>query len=283
MLELAPRFRNSPKALSELFIGSSGGATERMIPLAAFTTLNPGPTPMQINHQSHLAAVTISFNLAPGKSLSDAATAIRETMATIGAPASIQGAFAGTAASYQEALVNQPFMGAAALVAVYIVLGVLYESFFQPITILSTLPSAGLGALAALMLHSTDFSVVAMIGVLLLIGIVMKNAILLVDFALQSRARGEASEKAITLACSMRFRPILMTTLVSIASAAPLAIGSGEGAELRQPLGVAIIGGLCVCQLLTLYTTPVVFLYIERMERLFARSRAAEAPSPVEG
>ena len=284
VLELAPKFRDSPKALSDLYVGTGGGGgTERMIPFAAFTALNPGPTPMQINHQSHFAAVTISFNLAPGKSLSDAATAIRETMAAIGAPAAIQGAFAGTAASYQEALANQPFMVAAALAAVYIVLGVLYESFFQPITILSTLPSAGLGALAALLLYSTDFSVVAMIGVLLLIGIVMKNAILLVDFALQSRASGEDAEAAITQACSMRFRPILMTTLVSIASAAPLAIGSGEGAELRQPLGVAIIGGLCVCQLLTLYTTPVVFLYIERIERLFARSRAAVAPSPIEG
>jgi multidrug efflux pump len=237
---------------------------------------------MQINHQSHFAAVTISFNLAPGKSLSDAATAIRDTMAKIGAPAAIHGAFAGTAASYQEALANQPFMVAAALAAVYIVLGVLYESFFQPLTILSTLPSAGLGALAALMLNATDFSVVAMIGVLLLIGIVMKNAILLVDFALQSIAGGKDAEAAIILACSDRFRPILMTTLVSIASAAPLAMGSGEGAELRQPLGVAIIGGLCVCQLLTLYTTPVVFLYVERLERFVAQMRGAAAPTLVE-
>jgi multidrug efflux pump subunit AcrB len=237
---------------------------------------------MQINHQSHFAAVTISFNLAPGKSLSDAASAIRDTMTRIGAPRSIQGAFAGTAASYQEALANQPFMIAAALTAVYIVLGVLYESFFQPLTILSTLPSAGLGALAALLLYSTDFSVVAMIGVLLLTGIVMKNAILVVDFALQSLASGEDAETAIKLACSYRFRPILMTTLVSIASAAPLAVGSGEGAELRQPLGFAIIGGLCVCQLLSLYTTPVVFLYIERLERLVPRARGASTPTPVE-
>lgn len=284
VMELAPRFRGSPKALSELHVGTAAeaGAAERMIPLAAFTSLNAGPTPMQINHQSHFAAVTISFNLAPGKSLSDAATAIRDTMAKIGAPAAIHGAFAGTAASYQEALANQPFMVAAALAAVYIVLGVLYESFFQPLTILSTLPSAGLGALAALMLNATDFSVVAMIGVLLLIGIVMKNAILLVDFALQSIAGGKDAEAAIILACSDRFRPILMTTLVSIASAAPLAMGSGEGAELRQPLGVAIIGGLCVCQLLTLYTTPVVFLYIERLERFVAQMRGAAMPTLVE-
>ncbi|MDJ0447248.1 efflux RND transporter permease subunit [Methylocystis sp. JR02] len=292
VLELAPKFRESPNALAELYIGARGGqppvittsrtpinglralslpanASERMIPFASFSSLNAGPTPMQVNHQGHFAAVTVSFNLAEGKALSDAATAISETIAKIGAPGTIQGAFAGTAASYQETLANQPFMVAAALAAVYIVLGILYESFFHPLTILSTLPSAGLGALAALLLCGTDFSIVAMIGVLLLIGVVMKNAIILVDFAIDAeRTRAAPALDAIVEACGMRFRPILMTTLVSIMGAAPLAIASGEGAEMRQPLGVAIIGGLVVSQLLTLYTTPVVFLYVDKAERL---------------
>jgi hydrophobe/amphiphile efflux-1 (HAE1) family protein len=290
VLELARKYRETPNALAELYIGaratapagdlrlqsSAANASERMIPFASFSSLNAGPTPMQVNHQGHFAAVTISFNLAEGKALSDAAEAIKETMAKIGAPTSIQGAFAGTAASYQDALANQPFMIAAALATVYIVLGILYESFFHPITILSTLPSAGLGALAALLLCGTDFSVVAMIGVLLLIGVVMKNAIILVDFAIAAeRARERPARDAIVEACAMRFRPIVMTTLVSIMGAAPLAIASGEGAEMRQPLGVAIIGGLVVSQLLTLFTTPVVFLYVDKAESFIKGLRIA--------
>lgn len=269
VMEVAPRFRDTPNALSELFIGAGAGgaaAAERMIPFAAFSSLNVGRIPIQINHQGHFPAVTISFNLAEGKSLGDAEAAIREAMNGVGAPVSIQGAFAGTAAGYREALANQPVMIAAALATVYIVLGALYESFFHPLTILSTLPSAGVGALAALLLCGTELSIIAMIGVLLLIGVVMKNAIILVDFAIDARrARGLAARDAITEACALRFRPILITTLVTLMGAAPLAIGVGEGAEMRQPLGVAIMGGLIVSQFLTLYTTPVVFLYVDRL------------------
>ncbi|PPD09969.1 MAG: multidrug transporter subunit MdtC [Methylocystis sp.] len=287
VMEVAPNFRKTPNALSELFIGAgrapvarvANASAERMIPFAAFSSLNAGPTPMQVNHQGHQPAVTISFNLAEGKSLSDAAAAIKGTMLNLGAPAGIHGAFAGNAAGYQDALANQPVMIAAALAAVYIVLGMLYESFFHPLTILSTLPSAGGGAAAALMLCGTDLSIIAMIGVLLLIGVVMKNAIILVDFAIDARrSRGFSAEDAIVDACSLRFRPILITTLVAIMGAAPLAIGSGEGAEMRQPLGVAIIGGLIVSQLLTLYTTPVVFLYVDRLARRVGALRAAVVP-----
>jgi hydrophobe/amphiphile efflux-1 (HAE1) family protein len=292
VLELAEKYRETPNALAELYIGARGGApapalsptriaapanaSERMIPFASFSSLNAGPTPMQVNHQGHFAAVTISFNLAEGRALSDAEEAIKETIAKVGAPTSIQGAFAGTAASYQDALANQPFMIAAALAAVYIILGILYESFFHPLTILSTLPSAELGALAALLICGTEFSIVAMIGVLLLIGVVMKNAIILVDFAIEAeRLREYSARDAIVEACASRFRPIVMTTLVSIMSAAPLAIASGEGAEMRQPLGVAIIGGLVVSQLLTLYTTPVMFLYVDKAERFMKGLRMA--------
>lgn len=277
VLELARKYRESPEALGELYIGAAdeSGARERMIPLASTSSLNAGPTPMQVNHQGQLAAVTISFNLAEGKSLSDAAAAISAAIARIGAPPTIRGAFAGTAASYQDALSRQPAMVAAALAAVYIVLGILYESFLHPLTILSTLPSAAVGALAALSLSGTDFSIIAMIGVLLLIGIVMKNAIILVDFAIEAaRFQNIPAREAIVKACALRFRPILMTTLVAIAGAAPLAFGAGEGAEMRQPLGIAIIGGLIGSQLLTLYTTPVVFLYVERLAHLGARAKA---------
>lgn len=286
VMELAPRFRETPNAVSELFISGDRTPAEsavnasagRMIPFAAFSALNAGPMPMQVNHQGYQPAVTISFNLAEGKSLSDAAVAIKEAMHNVGAPAAIHGAFAGNAAGYREALANQPVMIAAALAMVYILLGMLYESFFHPFTILSTLPSAGVGALAALLLCGTDLSIIAMIGVLLLIGVVMKNAIILIDFAIDARrSRGLSPEDAILDACSLRFRPILITTLVAIMGAAPLAFGSGEGAEMRQPLGVAIIGGLVVSQLLTLYTTPVVFLYVDRLARRFGALRDAVA------
>ncbi|WP_036288094.1 efflux RND transporter permease subunit [Methylosinus sp. PW1] len=257
----------------------SSGA-ETMVPLPAFSRLDAGKTPLQVNHQGNFAAITISFNLTEGRSLSDATRAIDETMAAIGAPATIHGVFAGAAASYQDALANQPVLIAAALMTVYIVLGILYESFFHPITILSTVPSAGVGALLALIVCKTDLSIVAMIGVLLLIGIVMKNAIMLIDFAIDAKRRNalEAAE-AIRQACVYRFRPILMTTIVALSSAVPLAFGTGEGSEIRRPLGIAVIGGLIMSQFLTLYTTPVIYLYIDRLQNWRSKIRFWRFPS----
>ncbi|WP_159726065.1 efflux RND transporter permease subunit [Methylosinus sp. Ce-a6] len=285
VMEAAPRRRETLRALDELYIGSGAGAAPRafsprdatsasspvsaaatpMVPFSTFARFDDGVTPLQVNHHGHFAAVTISFNLAEGKSLRDAADAIKDAMAKTGAPATLQGVFAGNAAGYREALANQPLMIAAALAAVYIVLGMLYESFLHPLTILSTLPSAGVGAFLALLACGTELSIIAMIGVLLLIGIVKKNAIILIDFALAAKRRGLGSQQAIREACVARFRPILITTLAALFGALPLALGSGEGAETRRPLGIAIIGGLLISQILTLYTTPVVFLYVERL------------------
>ncbi|TRL22047.1 MMPL family transporter [Methylosinus sporium] len=286
VMEAAPRFRETLESLDELYIGGRVGAATRafsprdptslsnainvvaspMVPFSSFARFGDDVTPLQVNHHGHFAAITISFNLGEGKSLRDAEDAIRDAMTKVGAPATLQGVFAGTATGYRDALANQPLMIAAALAAVYIVLGVLYESFLHPLTIISTLPSAGVGAFLALLGCGAELSIIAMIGVLLLIGIVKKNAIILVDFALDAERRlGMSSDEAIRAACVTRFRPILITTLVALFGALPLALGSGEGAEMRRPLGVAIVGGLLVSQILTLYTTPVVFLYIDRL------------------
>jgi multidrug efflux pump len=250
-------------------------AQETMIPLAAFSKFGPGTTPLAVNHQGHFAATTISFNLPPGKSLSDATDAIEETATKIGMPSTIHGTFQGTAQAYQASLANEPVIIIAALLAVYIVLGVLYESYIHPITILSTLPSAGVGAVLALMAFRTEFDIMGMIGVILLIGIVKKNAIMMIDFALDAeRNHGMDSRAAIYRACLLRFRPIMMTTMAALLGALPLAVGTGEGSELRRPLGISIVGGLIVSQMLTLFTTPVIYLYLDRLRLWFAGWRA---------
>jgi multidrug efflux pump len=238
---------------------------ETMVPLAAFTRYGPGNTPLAVNHQGLFVATTISFNLASGKSLSDAVAAIAGASRQIGLPSSIHGSFAGTAQVFQSSLDSEPILIVAALAAIYIVLGILYESFIHPITIISTLPSAGVGALLALMLLNTEFSIIALIGVILLIGIVKKNGILMIDFAIAAQRDGQAdAREAIFQACLLRFRPIMMTTMAAMLGAVPLALSFGDGGEIRRPLGISIVGGLLISQILTLYTTPVTYLYLER-------------------
>ncbi|MEO5362353.1 MAG: multidrug efflux RND transporter permease subunit [Magnetococcus sp. DMHC-8] len=274
VMEAAPPFLQDPASLGGIHLHTPAGV---QVPLAAVSTVTSTVAPLVVNHQGLFAASTISFNLAPGVSLSQATEAIEETFARLGTP--VQGGFQGTAKVFQASLENQPWLIMAALLSVYIVLGILYESYIHPLTILSTLPSAGVGALLALMATGNDFNLMAMIGVVLLIGIVKKNAIMMIDFALErERTAGIPPQEAIRQACLLRFRPILMTTLAALFGALPLALGSGDGSEMRLPLGISIVGGLFLSQLLTLYTTPVVYLYLDRLRLWFYRRRE---PGPV--
>jgi multidrug efflux pump len=283
VLETAPEFRQDPQKLSEVFLRSSTGGS---VPLGAFTRIEQMSAPLSINHQGQFPVVTVSFNLAPGVALGEAVAAVNQAKQNVGMPASVQTSFQGTAQSFQASLANVPLLILAAIVTVYILLGVLYESYIHPMTILSTLPSAGVGALLALLLTRNDFSIIALIGIILLIGIVEKNAILMIDFALDAERKEKmAPHEAIYQASLLRFRPIIMTTMAALLGAVPLAFGSGIGAELRRPLGIAIIGGLIFSQLLTLYTTPVIYLYFDRLaRRVTARfhtkeSKGSKAPN----
>ena len=280
VMEVAPTYWQNPSELNNTYIVSNSGAE---VPLSAFARWEPTNTSLVVNHQGQFLATTVSFNLAPRASLSTATRAVETVLQRIGVPTSIHGSFQGTAQVYQASFANMPFLVLAAVMTVYLVLGILYESLVHPITIILTLPSAGAGAFLALLVTHTDFTIMAFIGVMLLIGIVKKNAILMIDFAIEDRRRtGAPAEDAIYRACLLRFRPIMMTTMAALLGAVPLALGHGDGAELRQPLGISIVGGLIVSQILTLYTTPVVYLYMERFgawgTRVVRRLRPHSAP-----
>jgi multidrug efflux pump len=272
ILEVQPNFQLTPDALRKIYVRSTTGQT---VPLSAFAKLDTLTAPLSINHQGQFPAVTLSFNLAPGKSLGDAVPAIQRAQEEIGLPETIATTFSGSAAEFRSSLKSAPFLILAAIIVIYIVLGVLYESYIHPITILSSLPSAGVGALLALLVCRTEMSLIALIGIILLIGIVKKNAIMMIDFALDAeRNEGMPPEKSIYQACLLRFRPIMMTTFAALFGALPLALQNGTGSELRKPMGIAIVGGLLVSQFLTLYTTPVIYLYLDRFSRWMRRGRA---------
>ena len=269
VMEVAPQYQNSPDSLNGIYIKTSAGTT---VPLATIAHFSPTRTSLQVNHQGQYPAVTLTFNLAPNVALGNAVTALENAQREMGMPSAIHATFQGTAQAFQASVANEPYLILAAIVAVYIVLGILYESLIHPITILSTLPSAGVGAILALLITGTDLSVIALIGILLLIGIVKKNAIMMIDFAIQAeRDEGLAPIDAIFKACQLRFRPIMMTTCAALFGGLPLAIGFGVGAELRRPLGITIVGGLLVSQALTLFTTPVVYLFFDRLQWRFMR------------
>ena len=278
VLELDPQFQLDTEALRHLYVRSAAG---QLVPLSTFARVKESVAPITINHQGLFPSVTLSFNLSPGYSLGDAVTAIQNLERGLGAPASLITSFQGTAQAFQASLNSQPFLIAAAIIAVYIVLGILYESYIHPITILSTLPSTGIGALLALTLFHYDLSIIGFIGIILLIGIVKRNAIMMVDFALNVERRQELQpEQSIYQAALLRFRPIMMTTMAALLGALPLALGTGAGAELRQPLGITIVGGLMFSQVLTLYSTPVVYLYLDRFRLRTRRRLRTHDPRP---
>ncbi|MDP8998790.1 MAG: efflux RND transporter permease subunit, partial [Myxococcota bacterium] len=271
ILEVKPGLARTVTALDRTFVRSASGMP---VPLGAIVHRSITTAPLAINHQGQFPAVTISFNLADGQSLGGAVTAIQEAQKRVAMPPSVHASFVGTAQAFNDSLASEPLLIAAAVVTVYIVLGILYESYIHPVTILSTLPSAGVGALLALFICRIDFSVIALIGIVLLIGIVKKNAIMMIDFALEAqRDHGMTPEQAIHQACLLRFRPIMMTTMAALLGGLPLALGTGMGSELRRPLGVSIVGGLLISQVLTLYTTPIVYLYMDRLGRWLSRAR----------
>jgi multidrug efflux pump subunit AcrB len=281
ILEADPHFQLTPGDLGKIYVKSSTG---QAVPLSTFVTLQTRTAPLTITHQGQFPAVTLSFNLKPGSALGEAVRAIQNTEKQIGLPETVVTTFSGSAAEFRSSLKSEPFLILAAIVVIYIVLGVLYESYIHPITILSSLPSAGVGALLALMLTGNDLSLISLIGIVLLIGIVQKNAIMMIDFALDAeREEGLPPEKSIYQACLLRFRPIMMTTMAALLGALPLALQHGEGSELRRPMGIAIVGGLLLSQFITLYTTPVVYLYMDRFGQWSKRWRSAanlpEAPS----
>jgi multidrug efflux pump len=278
VMEVDPQYQQTPAALDAVYVGSTTGS---MIPLSAIAHFGPSNTALAVNHQGQFPAATISFNLAPNVSLGQATQMIEQAKNEIQFPATIHGSFQGTAAAFQESLSDEPVLIVTALLTVYIVLGILYESFVHPITILSTLPSAGVGALLALLVTGRELNVMGLIGIILLIGIVKKNAIMMIDFALDAERReGKSPQDAIFEACMLRFRPILMTTMAALLGALPLAVGTGVGYELRQPLGITIVGGLILSQALTLFTTPVVYLYLDRMRWAWRRRHRA-APGQI--
>jgi multidrug efflux pump len=283
-MEVAPQYQQTTEALQNIYLRSSSGAA---IPLAAFTHFEPSNIPLAVNHQSQFPSVTISFNLAPGVSLGQATLAIDKAQRSINFPSTIQASFQGTAAAFKDSLSSEPVLILTALITVYIVLGMLYESYIHPITILSTLPSAGVGALLALLLTHNELNVIGTIGIILLIGLVKKNAIMMIDVALDvERTQGKKPVEAIYEACLLRFRPIMMTTMAALLGGLPLALGTGTGSELHRPLGITIVGGLIVSQALTLFTTPVVYVYLDRL-RLALRGgenlslSGAPRPSPA--
>ena len=290
ILEVDPGYQLGPNALSRIYAKSTGGG---MVPLSQFTTVSPSTAPLAINHQGQFPSVTLSFNLAPDSTIGAAVSAIQKTTADLHVPRSIAASFQGYAQAFQSSLSSTPILILAALVAIYLILGMLYESTIHPLTIISTLPSAGLGALLTLMLVGMPLDVIGIIGIILLIGIVKKNGIMLVDFALaEEHDHGLSAEEAIHRACLLRFRPILMTTVAALMGGVPLMLGTGTGSQIRQPLGYAIVGGLLISQLLTLFTTPVVYIYMDRLSawlggelkaRSVAGSPVASIPSTEAG
>jgi multidrug efflux pump len=279
VLEVAPQYWQTPQGLKDIYLRTANNGN---VPLGAVASFASSTTPLAVNHTGLFPSVTVSFNLAPGVSLSDATQRIALMQQRLGTPSTIRGFFAGTLQAYQQSLDSEKALIAVALLAVYIVLGILYESLVHPLTIISTIPSASVGAMLALMLFKIDLNVISIIGIVLLIGIVKKNAIMMIDFALVAeRQEGKSTRDAIFEACMLRFRPILMTTMAALFGALPLAFGTGTGSELRRPLGITIVGGLILSQMLTLYTTPVVYLFLDRLRLWMQKKTHAELGAPA--